>query len=81
MGAQLKKIAGTETHSIGSRSNPERRTLGLVWITCPYPVVVRGLEDSLKEEAQVHAGYEPPEGQMPSSIIFCTNDAEISPRR
>ena len=76
MGAQLKKIAGTETQSIGSRSNPERRTLGLVWITCSYPVVVRGLEDSLKEEAQVHVGYEPPERRMPSSIIFCTNEAE-----
>ena len=75
MGAQLKKIAGTETQSIGSRSNPERKTLGLVWITCPYPVVAQGLEDSLKE-AQVHVGHEPPEGEMPSSIIFCSNETE-----
>ena len=70
-----KKTSGTGTRSTESESKPERKGLGLVWITCSYPVVTRGLEEILEEGARVHVGHEPPAGETPSSIIFCTKEA------
>ena len=70
-----KETSVTGTRSTESESKPERKGLGLVWITCSYPVVTRGLEEILEEEARVHVGHEPPEGETPSSIILCTKEA------
>jgi DNA-binding NarL/FixJ family response regulator len=33
------------------------------------------LEEILEEGARVHVGHEPPAGETPSSIIFCTKEA------
>lgn len=63
---------GTRATEIG----PE--PLGLVWVDCPYPLVVIGLERILEGEAQVHVGREPPTG-TPSSIILGTNGVEGLP--
>lgn len=48
--------------------------LGLVWVTCPYPVVATGLGQALKE-ARVHIGQDAPE-DAPSSVIYCASGGE-----
>lgn len=50
--------------------------MGLVWLHCRYPILARGLSESLREEASVYHGEEPPEGAKPSSILFCAAMAE-----
>jgi DNA-binding NarL/FixJ family response regulator len=67
----IGKAFSTEIASTESGSKPERKALGLVWITCPYPVIARGLEEVLTEEAQVYVGQKPPGDEIPSCIIFC----------
>lgn len=50
---------------------------GLVWICCPRSVVASGLEHVLEEAGlRVHAGYEPPEGEAPASVLLYVNGAE-----
>ena len=50
----------------------ERKSLGLVWIDCPYPVVAAGLKSALDGKARVHVGSSPPQDDVPSSAIFDT---------
>lgn len=50
--------------------------LGLVWINCPYPVASLGLARILEAETRVHVGREPPEEDIPSSVVFCTSGVE-----
>ena len=48
----------------------QRKSLGLVWIDCPYPVVAAGLKSALERHARVHLGSSPPQDDVPSSAIF-----------
>jgi DNA-binding NarL/FixJ family response regulator len=54
----------------------ERKSLGLVWIVCPYPVVAAGLKSALERQARVHLGSSPPQDDVPSSAIFDTGGVE-----
>lgn len=58
------------------RQASETKPLGLVWLYCPYPVLARGLDEVLKEEALVHSGEQPPEGSDPSCVLFCADEIE-----
>jgi len=52
-------------------------SLGLVWIDCPYPLVVTGLSRVLEGEARVHVGREAPKkGEDPSCVVFCADETE-----
>jgi DNA-binding NarL/FixJ family response regulator len=53
------------------------KPVGLVWIDCPYSVVVTGLLQVLESEWQVHVGQEPPKkGEDPSCVVFCADETE-----
>jgi DNA-binding NarL/FixJ family response regulator len=52
------------------------KSLGLVWIDCPYPLAAIGLGRTLESEARVYVGREPPEGEAPSIAIFGTSGVE-----
>jgi DNA-binding NarL/FixJ family response regulator len=54
----------------------DHRSLGLVWIDCPYPVVAAGLKDALEGRARVHLGSAPPADGVPSSAIFDAGGVE-----
>ena len=54
----------------------DSKSLGLIWLYCPYPILARGLSEVLGEEASVYLGEEPPEGATPSSIVFCAGTTE-----
>lgn len=53
-----------------------RDGLGGIWIYSGYPVVSLGLREILKEEAEVHYGYEPPKNWEPHSIVYYCHDGE-----
>lgn len=50
--------------------------MGGIWIYSGYPVVSLGLREVLKEEAEIHFGYEPPKSWEPHSIIYYCHDTE-----
>jgi DNA-binding NarL/FixJ family response regulator len=52
-----------------------QKSLGLVWIDCPYSVMSVGLEQALEERARVYVGLEAPE-DAPSLVILCASDME-----
>jgi DNA-binding NarL/FixJ family response regulator len=52
-----------------------RKLLGLVWVTCPCPVVAAGLEKTLEAKAHIHRGQEPPVN-TPSLVVLCANGEE-----
>lgn len=52
------------------------KTLGLVWIDCPYPVMYLGLAKILEKEARVQVGREAPSEESPAFIISITEDTE-----
>jgi DNA-binding NarL/FixJ family response regulator len=52
-----------------------RKLLGLVWVTCPCPVVAAGLEKTLGAKAHIHRGQEPPVN-TPSLVVLCANGEE-----
>ncbi len=57
----------------------EVKTLGSVWVVCPYPTVTLGLEKTLEAEARANGGSKslcPPEA--PSSIIYCPNGEDVA---
>jgi len=59
------------------QSNDDKpESLGLVWINCPYPVVSLGLARILETETRVYVGREPPQEDIPSSVVFCTSGVE-----
>jgi len=58
------------------QSNGNRDSLGLVWIKGPSPVISSGLTQILKAEARVHVGQEPPNEDLPSVVVLCTNRIE-----
>lgn len=47
------------------------KTLGLIWIKCPYPILSLGLEATLEAEARVHRGDLPPAVDAPSCVLLC----------
>ena len=59
-------------------SENSSRSLGLVWIDCPYPVVSVGIARILESQARVYIGQEPPEGELPSSVVFCSSVEDVS---
>jgi len=67
-------LLNTTTRPISSNSKP----LGLIWINHSHSIVAIGLERALEAEAWVHVGREPPK-DVPSSVIYCTDDAEALP--
>jgi DNA-binding NarL/FixJ family response regulator len=56
-----------------------RNGVGGIWIYSGYPVVSLGLREVLKAEAEVHAGYDPPDGWEPHLIVYYCRDTEESP--
>jgi DNA-binding NarL/FixJ family response regulator len=52
-----------------------RKLLGLVWVTCPCPMVAAGLEKTLGAKAHIHRGQEPPVN-TPSLVVLCANAEE-----
>jgi DNA-binding NarL/FixJ family response regulator len=52
-----------------------RKLLGLVWVTCPCPVVAAGLEKTLGAKAHIHRGLLPPVN-TPSLVVLCANGEE-----
>jgi DNA-binding NarL/FixJ family response regulator len=52
-----------------------RKLLGLVWVTCPCPVVAAGLEKTLGAKAHIHREQEPPVN-TPSLVVLCANGEE-----
>src|SRR5919202_3900440 len=55
---------------------PKKPLLGLVWIKCPYPVLAAGVEEALKEVADVHCGKSLPAQSAPSCIVLLSEDKE-----
>lgn len=58
----------------------ETRSLGVVWLYCPFPVLARGLIEILRGEASVYHGEQSPKGTDLSCILLATNDVEDIPR-
>lgn len=52
------------------------KSLGLVWLYCPYPILARGLNEILGEEAMVHHGEQPPGEASPSCMLLCVEEIE-----
>src|SRR3954471_20000104 len=56
------------------------KTSGSIWIKCSYPLVVLGLEASLKAMSNtmgnIYCGQEAPVKITPSSVIYCPNKEE-----
>ncbi len=52
------------------------KPLGLVWLYCPYPILARGLNEILGEEATVHHGEQPPGNGRLSCALLCVDAAE-----
>ena len=67
---------GMEQLKARQPASSERKSLGLVWIDCPYPVVAAGLKSCLEERARVHLGSVPPPDEVPYSAIFHTGGVE-----
>lgn len=55
--------------------NSDVKSLGLVWLCCPYPVLAEGLLGILGEDAWVHHDERPPKETSPSCVVFCTQNA------
>lgn len=65
---------GTDTVTHNLKLSPE--PLGLIWINCdPHSVVSGGLRRTLEERASVRMGRQNP-GDIPSSIILCSDDPD-----
>ena len=74
MGTQPIKFMDPE-----SGPKPARKPPGLVWISCPYPVIACGLKEFLKEEATLYISQEEqqvPQGQTPSLVIICVDEPD-----
>lgn len=54
----------------------ESRPLGLVWLRGAYSVTAVGLRQALEIQAQVHIGEAPPEKEVPSCVVLCTDHIE-----
>ncbi len=64
----------TEVRSLQNGPQTKRKALGLVWIDCPYPVLIKGLEAVLADHARIHAGPSPPEDGAPDLIVMCPDE-------
>jgi DNA-binding NarL/FixJ family response regulator len=53
------------------------KTLGLVWVKCPYPMVAFGLKQVLKVAGyDVYCGQKPEVQKSPSSVIYCPKEED-----
>lgn len=57
------------------------RTLGVLWLVCPYPVLARGLAAILFDHALVRVGGTVPEGEAPRCVLVCATDVEETRER
>lgn len=55
---------------------PNPKPLGLIWIYSRYPVVVSGLTETLRTEARIHNGQEPPANATPTIVLLCPGGVE-----
>jgi DNA-binding NarL/FixJ family response regulator len=56
----------------------ETKSLGLVWIMCPYPTLLLGLEQVLKAEGHVHGVPEVTDEGPPSIVILCSSGEKLT---
>ncbi len=57
------------------RASLKPKPLGVVWICSRQPVLISGLTEILRPEAQIHLGQGPPTDTTSMSILFCSNGA------
>jgi DNA-binding NarL/FixJ family response regulator len=56
-----------------------RKLLGLVWVTCPCPVVAAGLEKTLGAKAHIHRGQEPPVNTPSLVVLYANGEEDVAP--
>ena len=49
---------------------PEK-DLGLIWVSCPCKEAITLVGEALGKRARVYVGEQPPEGEDPSSVVYC----------
>jgi hypothetical protein len=49
---------------------PEK-DLGLIWVSCPCKEAITLVGEALGKRARVYVGEQPPQGENPSSVVFC----------
>lgn len=55
---------------------PKPKPLGLIWIYSRHPIVVSGLTEILRTEAQVHCVQVPPANGTPTIVLLCAGGLE-----
>jgi DNA-binding NarL/FixJ family response regulator len=65
-----------------SKHEPEKKDLGLVWISSPYEEeeeegMVLLIKEALEEKTRVHLGKEPPRGEDPCCVLLCPNGKDV----
>lgn len=49
---------------------PEKDS-GLIWVSCPCKEAITLVGEALGKRARVYVGERPPEGERPSTVVFC----------
>jgi hypothetical protein len=61
---KAEKVRAREEHE------PEMDS-GLIWVNCPSKEAITLVGEALGKRARVYVGERPPEGEKPSSVVFC----------
>lgn len=57
--------------------DPEK-AFGLVWISCPCKEAITLVGEALGKRARLYVGKQLPEGESPSSVIFCPKEEDVA---
>jgi len=61
-----------------AKEHEPEKDLGLVWINCPHKEGIALVGEALRKRACVYVGKQPPEGETPSSVVFCPNSEDVA---
>jgi hypothetical protein len=69
---QDKKIEERKAEKVTARKEHEpEKDLGLIWVSCPCKEAITLVGEALGMRARVYVGEQPPQGENPSSVVFC----------
>ena len=67
-----------ETSSSPASEAPPEKDLGLIWVSCPRKEAITLVRGALVKRARVYVGERPPEGEKPSSVVFCPKGEDVA---
>jgi FixJ family two-component response regulator len=53
------------------KEHEAEKDFGLIWVSCPCKEAIVLVGEGLGKRARVYVGEQPPEGEDPSSVVFC----------